>query len=218
MKNLTLLFAGCIILFSCTPNASESSSNAKNGGFTITGTIEGAESMLVVIQANINGEWIAIDSSVVKNEQFVLNGKVESPQMQFIHFGKIRKFIGVFVENGDIAIEGSIDSLDNVIVKGSQIHDKYQAYSKGLLPYRDKLRLLYPKYDTADSLGDKSMEEDLDIEYESIHNEQIEYTKELISKNKNNALGPYLAGNIYFNDDKTEEAEEMISSFTEEAI
>lgn len=215
MERFAQLLLMSMVMFSCSSKTSETNSDE---GYTISGTIEGADSLMIVIQARKNGEWVKIDSSIVEKGKFELHGSVESPELQYIKVGEIRSYVTVFVENSNITIVGKKDSLNDVLIEGSSMHDKYQAYSNGLKPFRDRMRALYPKYDIADSLGDKEMEKELDSLYEGIYEEQTAYTKDVIAQNNNNAIGPYLAGNIYYNDEKLDELDELMLTFSDEAI
>ena len=199
-------------MFSCTSNEDT------RDGFTLNGDLRNLDAEWVYIQAKNDGEWEKVDSSKVDDGKFVLNGKVETPQMHYLQFGRSRKYVAVFVENSAISVSGDMDSIDLVTIAGSNIHDKYTKYSEGLKPFRDSMKELYPKYDLADSLGDEQMKNEIDSIYESVYAEQVDYTKVIIDENKNNALGPYLVSNIYYSDDKLEELEAIMKTFSEQAL
>ena len=93
------------------------------------------------------------------------------------------------------------------------MHDKYAAYQDGKKPYNERIKALYPKYDIADSLGDKEMEKEIDKEYEAIAEEQKTYSKKVIADNSDNNLGPYIATSTFFNDKGLAELELVLAGF-----
>ena len=115
MKRIAQLLLMSVVTFACSSNTTESTSDQ---GYTISGAIEGTDSLLVVLQTRKNGEWVKIDSSIVEEGKFELHGSVESPEMQYVKVGDIRTYISLFVENSNISIVGEKDSINEVIIEG----------------------------------------------------------------------------------------------------
>lgn len=215
MKRLLVIALSCIAIYGCSSNAENEKSS--DSGFAISGNLQNADSSWVLLQKRAEGKWVSLDSAQVFNGQFTLSGSTDSPEMHYLKIGDRRGYTPVFMENSQITISGDADSLQNISISGSVLHNKYKAHNESLKPFRERIKELLPKYDIADSLGDAIMEAELDSIYEAIYDEQNEFTKTVIADNSENALGPYLTSNIYYNDEKLEELEGIMSNFTGDA-
>jgi thiol-disulfide isomerase/thioredoxin len=210
MKEITIGFLSALLIMACGTSNEETTAPT----YSIKGTLANADSAWMILQKRDNGEWVKIDSSQVINNNFeILNGSVTLPELYYINIAGTRNYLPLFIENSNITVAGDLDSLNKAQINGSAIHDRYKAYQEGKKPFNNRMTALYPKYDLADSLGDKEMEKQLDDEYEAIYEEQKEYTKSVIANNSNNNLGPYLAASTFFNDKDLEELDKVLVNF-----
>jgi len=209
MKLFTFSTLSILLLFGC-GNKEEAISNQ----YTIGGTLANADSSWVILQRRDNGAWVKTDSAQVIEGTFkITGGSVEIPEMYYLQVDDERNYTLLFLENSEITFNGDLDSLDNAVITGSVIHARYEAYQEGKKPFIDKLMALYPKYDLADSLGDKEIEKALDDQYDAIYEEQRAYTMQVITDNSDNNLGPYLATSIFFNDKDAEGLDQVLAGF-----
>lgn len=215
MNKLIITTAGLIFFFmtACTTENEVMTPES----FTISGTIENADSALVKLQKRIDGEWIVEDSTIVFENTFDLEGEIALAEMYYLSVDEGRSYIRIFAEPGaEMVISANADSLNKADVQGSPIHLNYVAYNEGIEPFSKRIRALYPKYDLADSLEDKTMEAELDSIYELIAAERDEYTKSVIYENLDNPLGPYLTASTYYDDSKLDEMKSILDQFTPE--
>lgn len=209
MKRIILSSLSILLFFACGKKE-----DAISNQYTISGTMANADSAWVILQKRDNGAWVKIDSAQVIEKAFkIAGGSVEIPEMFYLQVDDKRNYMPLFLENSDITFDGDLDSLDNAVIAGSAIHAKYEAYQEGKKPFNDKMIALYPKYDLADSLGDKEMEKLLDEQYEAIYEEQKVYTMQIIAKNSDNNMGPYLASSTFFNDEDAEDLHQVLADF-----
>lgn len=210
MKKITLGCLSALLIFACgTPQE-----DAALEQYSIGGTLSNADSAWIILQKRESGAWVKVDSAQVLDNSFQLKkGNVELEKMYYLQVAGTRKYTPIFLENSEITFTGDLDSLDNVEISGSAIHDKYEAYQKGKKPFSERMKALYPKYDLADSLGDKEMEKDIDEQYEAIYDEQKEYNIKIISENSDNNMGPYLATSTFYSDKDIEDLENVLNGF-----
>ncbi len=213
-KIIWLLSLPFLCLFGCSPNESATSQGPEMSGFQISGNIENADSVLVKLQKRIDGEWLVEDSTIVVDKTFVLKGQLALAEMFYVSVDEGRSYIRVFVEpDAQITITADADSLNKATVEGSPIHSAYEAYNDGMEPFNERMKALYPKFDLADSLEDKTMMAELDSIYEMIAAERDAYTKSVILENLDNPLGAYLTVSTYYDDSKLEEMTSLLEQF-----
>jgi peroxiredoxin len=213
-KLIWLLTIPLLLLLSCSSNESSAPAALVVSDFQISGNIENADSTLVKLQKRIDGEWVVEDSTTVTDKTFTLKGQLALAEMFYLSINEGRSYIRLFAEPGaQMTITANADSLNKAAVEGSPIHDAYEAYNDGMDPFNERMRSLYPKFDLADSLADKTMQAELDSIYEDIAEERDEYTKSIISKNLDNPLGAYLTVSTYYDDSKLDEMKSILEQF-----
>ena len=209
MNKFIFILLSLVVFFAC--NTKE---NTNFNQYRISGQLTNADSAWVILQKRDNGDWLKVDSAQVLNDHFIIPRRsLEMPEMYYLKVKGNRNYTPLFLENSSITFNGDLDSLDNVKIDGSMIHDKYSAYQEGKKPYNDRIAALYPKYDIADSMDDRGMEEEIDKEYEAIYEEQKLYTKKVIAENSSNNLGPFLATSTFFNDKDLADLEMVLAGF-----
>ena len=101
-------------------------------GYKISGTFENPgffDSTMVVLSERVNREYVDLDSAMVLNGQFTLNGVADSVKVGYLRFKTVSgdKKTGDFIlENG--AITAVMDSSFNVLVKGTPQNDALSAF------------------------------------------------------------------------------------------
>ena len=101
MKKTIILLLVAVIAASC----------AKEPKFVISGTIEGAGNETVILQKRIPGGYEGIDTAVMENGVFKLEGVVAYPQLVNLAIQGKRGGLNFYIENSEITINGNADSL-----------------------------------------------------------------------------------------------------------
>lgn len=146
MRHLPLTFISILMLASCAP---------RHDGYSISGTLRGDAEGARVILADANDDPSrAIDSAIVKEGKFHLQGSVESPGMYSIIIDtnepgtaepdyRNKKFkVNFYLENSDITFDGNIDSLPayyynpqrngSPVITGSESQALYESYKNSI--------------------------------------------------------------------------------------
>ncbi len=117
---LVMLFVLALTAVNCKTNSN------KNTEYKISGHIKGlkSDSAYFFILGSKKRE-----STPVKNESFSFIGKIDTPEMCVIYFDKEDpKSVEIFLENSIITVNGDIDSLKSIQIKGSKANDEYIDY------------------------------------------------------------------------------------------
>lgn len=107
MKKLIVMAAVAMVAVGC-----------GNNGYVINGQLEGAEDQTVYLM-NENGE--KSDSTEMVAGTFTFKGEVEKPALMYL--ATERPFAIVYIENGTIAVKGSMEDPQSITVSGTTAND-----------------------------------------------------------------------------------------------
>ncbi len=128
------------------------------GTFRISGTVSGYPDGTVVDLLNGYNGTPEVSGSVNQGK-FILTGKSDFPDLKVITFNKQPPYITLFVDNSNIVIVGSKESIDRAVVSGSKANDEFSAFNSVLNPYQ---RFLMPDA-TPDSALTKQGARDIEL-------------------------------------------------------
>ena len=202
MKKVAFLLAAVLVLVSCGKQAEK---------YTVNGTIEGVEEGEAVLQKIESGQPVPVDTAQIASGQFTFTGSAEHPAFHLVYVNDNRVPVTFFLENGDITINGHVDSLQNVEVKGSPLTDQFQKFNDGV-PSNDRAQELQQEFMQARQSGDQQKMKELAGEYQAIMQEQQQYYKDYVNENTDNAVGAFLGMNLA-KSMGADELDTLISSF-----
>lgn len=165
----------------------------KTDGFTIDGTITGADSGWVLLKKRDEGKMITVDSVQVKESKFAFTGKVDMPEVFYLKLVNVDGAFPFFIENAALTMKVYADSIDKSAVTGSVSQDAFVAYQKDEAVYNTKMEVLYGDYMKAKEAHDSTGVKTVEAAYDSVQKEQSEFTKGYILKNGKSVVAAYLA-------------------------
>lgn len=177
MKKLILAVVSIAMLAACQPK-----------GYTVTGTIEGAENGKVVLQCIREGRPMPLDTAEIIDKKFTFEGKVEAPELYLIFVEGNQSPIAFFVENAKIEIKADIKEMQKAVVTGSDLTKVLNKFNDEL-PGLARSQELRQEYMQAQMSQDAEKMQALGEEMNSIMKNQIAYLDTFIGQNTNNALG-----------------------------
>jgi peroxiredoxin len=179
MKRFIYLFAIALVV-ACTGEPQ----------YVITGTLEDDAQGKVYLMERSAGEFQKIDSAEINDKGFTMTGSVEVPSMYYMQVEGQRGIAGLFIENSDITITGRSDSITNVEVAGSVVHDEYEAYNEELGKYYQKNNELYYAARDAREAGDEEKAAELDDQRTKVFEEIQAFQKSFVADNPNSYVTP----------------------------
>ena len=142
IKSFAIIIALCVLCGAC------------HRGYTLHGTItegkdvEGKEVTLLELRGLNSPE--VIQKTTVQDGQFTFKGKVSYPDMHLIYINGNGP-VHLFLENANLSVTVSMDSLDHPVVTGSASHMEYEQMFRLLAPYDQKMSDISDEADGLDA-------------------------------------------------------------------
>jgi peroxiredoxin len=181
MKKLLLSVFTIVIMVSCSTEEQ----------YLVKGNLDGASGEVVLLQQNVGGELVSIDSVVVTDGPFEFAaGSVDNPEMFTLMVSGKRGGLRFFIENSDITITGHIDSIYIADVNGSESQDLYDSYNDGLQPLYEKNSELYQEYRKANEEGNEELVEEVIAKRDQVDEDINSYNIKFIESNSASFVTP----------------------------
>jgi|SRR5450432_2690725 len=103
-------------------------------GFAITGHVKGLSEGSKVFLTDSNNPTDTVGSARVKEGQFLLTGHLSDPNLYDLNFGSAQKKTLLFIGNDKISIEGNVENLKTLEVKGSSTNDDFASFQQHFNP------------------------------------------------------------------------------------
>jgi len=179
--------------------------------YVVKGNIEGSDTVTFYLQKRESGKTVSIDSAVSKKGKFTLKGgKISYPQMVLLIAGDTRKRTSFYLENSEITITGSLDSLFKAKITGSKTQDEYKTFVESNKVLSDSYSKLYIKFQAASQAGDTSNISELQKQVEGIQTEMKNNQKDFVKNNPKSYVSPSILSSLSYLME-AEEIESMIN-------
>jgi peroxiredoxin len=181
MKKVIYLFVIGVILSSC----------SSKPHYTIKGKIDGSDSITFYLQKREAGKTVSIDSAVSRKGTFTMKGgAVDYPQIIQLVAGNTRKRTSFYLENSEMNIKGSLDSLFKADITGSKTQDEYKGYFNSIKPLGDSYSRFVIRYQSASQSGDAASSAKLEKQLDSIQTEMTTLQKNFVKTNPHSYVSP----------------------------
>lgn len=160
--------------------------------YNIKGYIKGVENQIVYLvdmgqNYYLNEAQLIIDSCLSVDGTFEFNGKKEYPTIASIKLPDITNQYRVFIiEEGDITIDGHIESLYKALVKGGEENDVYANRNKLTSRYTSKSNALVDSMSIANRGGERWSR--FKNEYDKLYNARVAEELEFVKENKSSMV------------------------------
>ena len=106
--------------------------------YVIKGNIEGSDSVTFLLQKRDGRTLVNLDSAISKKGIFKMEGIVEFPEKVQLIALNTRNRASLYLENSEITITGTLDSLSDAKITGSRTQDEYKSFVLLNKPLSDK--------------------------------------------------------------------------------
>ena len=173
--------------------------------YVVKGKIEGSDSITFYLQKREAGKIVNIDSALSKKGPFTLkSGKIDYPQMIQLVAGNTRKRTSFYLENSEIIVTGTLDSLYKATITGSKTQDEYQSLIDSNKPLSDKYSEIVVEFKTANSTGDTARIAILEKQADSVQNEMTNLQKNFVKNNPGSYVSPSILASMSYDMEATE--------------
>lgn len=203
MKKIVYLVVISIVSWAC----------SSEPGYVVKGKIEGSDSIMFYLQKREAGKTINIDSAISKKGSFTMkNGAVDYPQLVQLVAGDTRKRTSFYLENSEITVEGTLDSLFKADIKGSKTQDEYQTFVDSNKPLSDAYASLYSEYQTASQSGNAAKVAEIETKAEELQKQMLDNQKNFVKNNPSSYVSPSILSSLAYEMEATE-IESIINTF-----
>ena len=203
MKSLHLFVLLIMLISSC-------EKHPVGDKFSITLDISGELEGKTYLVKRDFGKWVNIDSSNINTGLIKMDGVISDPEFCYLKFGQ--KYVGIFLESGNILFSAHVDSLDKGIISGSKTQDELDLFKSSILAITNDLDDLYTQYRVALNADSKDSIKYISDLIDHKDQERLDETLEYIYNNNKSIVSAYLAmSNNYYLD--LEELESLTSNF-----
>ena len=167
--------------------------------YVIKGEIAGGEGNMFYLRKKVSGQSVIIDSTKITNGKFTIKGgAVEYPEIVSLINKETGSGFSFYLENTNITIKGSIDTLENVRISGSKTQDEQVSYSKSQKILDDSYNLAYSDFVTAKEAGDEVKASQIESNLTRIENEMTLLDKEFVQNHPASYLVPNILNNLSY--------------------
>src|SRR5688572_4618702 len=96
--------------------------------FVVSGNITGLPEGSTVTMSNLNKPDDTLSRAEVKEGKFQLAGIVDEPNLFQLNFDGVKKKSVLFIGNDNVVLEGNTDNIQDIVVKGSTVHDAFEEF------------------------------------------------------------------------------------------
>jgi peroxiredoxin len=189
MKKSIYLFFIVMVLISC----------SSEPHYVVKGKIDGSDSLIIYLQKRDAGRTVTIDSAVSRKGSFKMKGgAVDYPQLIQLVAGKTRKRVPFYIENSEITITGSMDSLMKAVIVGSKTQDEYNAFVALNKPLGEKYSKTYMEYQLNRKSGNVKRLAELEKMADSLQKEMGKLEKDFVRNNPSSYVTPAILLNVSY--------------------
>ena len=187
MKKISYLLILTVVMAACTSKPH----------FVIKGKIEGSDKIVFLLQKKDAGKYITIDSAVSRKGSFkIKGGEIPYPQRVQLIAGKTGKGSSFYLENSEIKITGSLDSLSVATITGSKTQDEDKSFTDLNKPLSDEYSKLYLDYQMANRSGDAPKAKAIEKLADSIQTEMTNLQKNFVKNNPASFASPSILASL----------------------
>jgi len=180
MKKIIYLLVLTALIFAC----------KSEPHFVLKGNIANSDSVTFQLQKREAGKTVTIDSAISKKGSFKMTGAVEYPDLVQLIALNTPYRTAFYLENSDISITGTLDSLFNAKISGSKTQDEYTSLIESSKPLSEKYTGLVKEFQAARQANDQAKLSEIEIAANAVAKEMTTVQKEFVKNNPSSFVTP----------------------------
>ncbi|MDT8392785.1 MAG: TlpA disulfide reductase family protein [Bacteroidales bacterium] len=186
MKKLFYLLIAVFLMASCSPEKNDSQ-------YVITVQIDTLIDGNAYLQKREGGEWVRIDTAVIEEGTFSMEGVVDFPVMHYIFIENLKRNVPIFLDEGNIVVSVFNNDRNATTITGSVAHDQYTKYLDEIQTYEDRMRELYKEYRIVRDSGTAEERDSVEQSLDALYDEQQQFIKDYVFENNTDVVAPFIA-------------------------
>ncbi|HAH24676.1 MAG TPA: alkyl hydroperoxide reductase [Prolixibacteraceae bacterium] len=183
MRNLLLTLILALTIFAC---------HSKKDEFSIKGSIAGVETGKVYLQKLVDGRPQSIDTTDLVDGKFAFKGKMELPDIRILRLNDQDYFAQLFLDNSDVKVVASKDSLRATKITGSASQDIFKEYLTEVEHMNKGVAKLQQSYQSAMASGNLDQAKKDSIDYNATMDNMKVFTKNFVKEHNKSVVSAYL--------------------------
>jgi len=180
MKKIIYLLVLTALIFAC----------KSEPHFVLKGNIANSDSVTFQLQKREAGKTVTIDSAISKKGSFKMTGAVEYPDLVQLIALNTPYRTAFYLENSDISITGTLDSLFNAKISGSKTQDEYTSLIESSKPLSEKYTGLAKEFQAARQANDQAKLSEIEKAADAVAKEMTTVQKEFVKNNPSSFVTP----------------------------
>lgn len=195
--NLFSILILTYFIFSCQKNDNGLNINSK---FRIDGKVDSTYVFEKIYLSYIIGDqMILVDSSKIINKEFILEGRISSPQKAVLHFYENADIFPFILSGEKFNIDIKTSDIENSIVNNSKINKEWENVKNTSKNIFGEVDYYYPIIQKARMQNDFVTLNKLNITIDSLEVVNRNFLKKYILKNNHSTLSVLLMNDLYAN-------------------
>ena len=185
-----LSFSIIIVLFAGFFSSCESEKSKTN--YTIDLSVSNTADVTAYLIKRRDGEMIKFDSVKLVDGKGSFSGIIGLPEFYYISLEGIRAYIGVFTEEGKIAVIIDANKPNEPEISGSLSQQTYDNFNESMRGFDVRARGIVDLYNQARESGDEEKMKEAEAAYELVDTEKSVFTTNYVKQNSNSVVSAYL--------------------------
>lgn len=186
-------------------------------GFVISGTIKKTTDNSYIYLTHKYNNITNVDSTLVKGEKFVFKGKTSEPNMYWITLKKVENpQLIFFVDNTNITVSATADSMTYAKVKGGSTQEDYKAWLHIQTKFMETRMELIKQYNAYGQANDQTNAKRIMDTAMLLERAYVKDIIGFIKKRPLSCIGGYIIYSATFDWPKVPEYEEMYAALSEQ--
>lgn len=202
-----------VIMASCSSNGKTGNTSANPGdsSYVLNGTINGLDSGLIILFNTQKGEEAEPDTAKINKGHFEFKGYAAEPQLAFLALvaqeGPRQPPLPVYLEAGEIKVDGPKDSLFTAKITGSAAQKDLEKFNAHVKPLEEKQKALYMQYQQVAPTGDAAKMEEIQKTYEGLQGEIKTAVANFVKENPASYVSAFQLAQVFAYADEVKPAE-----------